>query len=44
MHSYSISSGLKQTLIHTTLLARNDARDGYDVIIKFHSAKVYIFK
>lgn len=41
MCSHSISSGIKQTLVHTTLIAYNDPPIGYDVIIKFHSAKVY---
>jgi hypothetical protein len=41
MRSYSVSSGLKQTILHTTLLAYKDPPDGYDVIIKFHSAKVH---
>ena len=44
MCSYSLSAGLKQTLLQTTLLAYNDPPDGYDVVIKFHSAKVNYLK
>ncbi|CAF2697704.1 unnamed protein product [Rotaria sp. Silwood2] len=39
MSSYSISSGLKDTLIETTFFALDDSQSNYDVIIQFHSAE-----
>ncbi|CAF3922673.1 unnamed protein product [Adineta steineri] len=39
MCSYSVSFGLKQMLLHTTLIAHNELQDSYDIVIKLHSAK-----
>ncbi|UJR32839.1 hypothetical protein I4U23_020301 [Adineta vaga] len=39
MCTYSVAFGLKQTLVQTTFVAHSDPPTGYDVIIKFHSAK-----
>ncbi len=40
MSSHSMASGLKNTLLKTTLISGNDSSDSYDVIIKFYSEKV----
>ncbi len=41
MSSHSVASGLKNTLLETTLISDgDDSSDSYDVIIKFYSEKV----
>ncbi|CAF1136639.1 unnamed protein product [Adineta ricciae] len=39
MYTHSVAFGLKQTLVQTTFVAYNDPPTGYDLFIKFHSAK-----
>lgn len=40
MSSYSVASGIKRTLLDTTLISDENPPDSYDVTIRFHSARV----
>ncbi len=42
MSSYSVSSGLKSTLLETTLLAYEEPLDRYDIVIRFLAAEVVL--
>jgi hypothetical protein len=44
MSSYSVSSGLKSTLLETTLLAYEEPLDKYDIVIRFLAAEVVSLK